>query len=438
MRVAVIVPAILLASPGSAPAQPAAEPLTEAAPETDQPIDSLEVSAQLWAVIARYRFAATADRVRITLAEPSGRSDMHSLVVRCIPGAAGLARLELGEMVLTASGGRLVAVHADDPTTYALVEAAEPGADPADVLRLLLPPLPIPQLSLAFDEGDVEWCPYVADVRWHGAERLIRGGERGMRLTGASPSGQAVLEVVAGRVRRFEAELGGPSGPRLIVECEPIAPGDLSGWAIDTSDRVRVDSVARLRPLGAPLGPGASWPRTPVVRVGGSEARPWPEEAPPGATAHELRAVWLVRADEPPERVRAMAGTALRALLETRREILRGRMDGRFDKRLGLRQILALTLAEQIGGSVEDLSGLEQAWTAAVADAWPERSAAPEFGWTAAQPRLIDRLSPGAASVLVLIDGRGAILAVEPVSTESSATEVSTRLAAGLAVPALR
>ncbi|QKK09091.1 MAG: hypothetical protein HND58_13590 [Planctomycetota bacterium] len=186
---------------------------------------SMEVAAHLWGVIGRYRFAATADLVRVTLVRPGGRSDMHSMEVRCVPGANGMARIELGELTIEARRGFLRAVHRRDPTTFfgeAVIPAGAPDSqpNPAGVLRSTLPPLPIPHLSLAFDAAEVDWCPLVEGLVWERAERLDDGTRDGVRLEGRTDLGKASLEMAGARVRRFEADLEPSGETRVIVECE--------------------------------------------------------------------------------------------------------------------------------------------------------------------------------------------------------------------------
>ena len=73
--------------------QPLVQPETPPEPSGPAEAGSMEVAANLWGVIGRYRYTATADRVRVTLVQRGGRSDIHSLVVRWVPGAAGSASL---------------------------------------------------------------------------------------------------------------------------------------------------------------------------------------------------------------------------------------------------------------------------------------------------------------------------------------------------------
>lgn len=424
-----------LALPGGARAQvnPSPEPSNAPRQADGAPAGSMEVAAQLWAVIGRYRFAATADRVRVTLVRPGGRSDMLSLVVRCVPGAAGLARLELGDLTLVARDGKLIAVHDRDPTTYAELDAPEGARDPASVLRALLPPLAIPQLSLAFDPGRVEWCPLVSDLTWENAERVAIDGYDGVRLVGATDTGRASIELAGARVRRFEADLESDGQTRLIVECEPLGPGDPSGWTIDVASRRRVSGIAALRPLGVRFGVGDRFPLVRAVTVGSQREVVLGREADPPGLFPETRyyAALLLHDDTPVETTRSIAETALHAVTDFQRELLRGRLDGRFDKRVRLAGTLGVIQAQTTGGMLDRIARLSGAWLAAEEASRPSATDRPELAWTGGEARLIDRLAPGATGVLVLYDGTGVIRAIVPVEADSGEDAVSASLIGG-------
>jgi hypothetical protein len=407
-------------------------PPGETPPPSLSAAGSMEVAANLWAVIGRYRYAATADRVRVTLVRPGGRSDMLSLIVRCVPGASGLARLELGELTLVAQGGRLLAVHGRDPTTYAELQAPQAGADPASVLRALLPPLAIPQLSLAFDPAEVEWCPLVRGLAWENAERVAIGGHDGVRLSGRTETGAAAIELAGARVRRFEADLEAGGQTRLIVECEPLEPGDPAGWGVDLSGRRRVSGLAALQPLGPAIAVGDPFPRLRVVTVASPDERVLGVEPQPGLFPESrYYAALLVRDDLPAETTRAAAEAAISGITELRRELLRGRLDGRLDKRVRFAELVGVVQAQTTEGMLERVAQQSGAWLAAVEPvAEAER---PVLAWTGGEGRLIDRFAPGAAAVVVLYDGAGVIRAIVPLDGRPTADAVAAGLIGGVA-----
>jgi hypothetical protein len=396
---------------------------------------SMEVAAQLWAVIGRYRFAATADRVRVTLVQPGGRSDMHSLVVRCAPGAGGLVRLELGDLTIVARQGGIRAVHTQDSTTYAELPAPEDSVGPVSVLRGLLPPLAIPQLSLAFDPAVVDWCPLVSGLSWETAERITIDGHDGVRLRGRTDVGGAMLDLAAARVRRFEADLDADGTTRLIVECEPLDPSDPAGWVLDISDRRPVDRLEVLRPLGARVEVGGRLPRATLLTVGDPQERRLGVEPATGVVARtRLYAVLLMRDDMPTDDTRSFVASVLAGVVECRRELLRGRIDGRFAKTVRLVDFLGVVQAETSGGILERIGSQAEAWSEAVAMVHAAEATKPVLTWYADESRLIDRLVPGAQSVLVVHDGGGTIRAVLAVDSLTSSESVRDAMVAAVPV----
>lgn len=405
--------------------EPQVQPLVqpETPPDAPGPVEagSMEVAANLWGVIGRYRYTATADRVRVTLVQPGGRSDMHSLVVRCVPGAAGFARLELGDLTLVAGGGVLRAIHEHDPTSYAELAGGN-GASPAGVLRGLLPPLAIPQLSLAFDPAEVDWCPLVEGLVWEHAEQVRLDGADGVRLRGRSAVGGASLVLAEARVRRFEADLAADGETRIIVECEPLETGDPSAWGLDVRSRRRVDGLGALRPLGARVGEGDRLPRARLITAGTQTERRLGAEAEPAAFAESrLYLVLLMRDDLEPARAAAAARVAAGAMAETRRELVRGRISGELPKRLRLVELLGVIQAQTSGGILERIASQAEVWDGAVGESFPAGEARPVLAWFADESRLIDRLAPAAEAVLVMHDGLGEIRSVLPIGPEADA-----------------
>ncbi|VAX42843.1 hypothetical protein MNBD_PLANCTO03-179 [hydrothermal vent metagenome] len=404
-----------------------------AAPSDSSPAaGSMEVAAHLWAVIGRYRFAATADRVRVTLVQPSGRSDMLSFVVRCVPGAAGLVRLELGELIVVARQGEMRAVHAKDPTTFVELRASAESTGPAGVVRELLPPLALPQLSLAFDPAEVDWCPLVTGLRWESAERLLIEGHDGVRLRGRTDIGEARLDLAGGRVRRFEADLD-TEGTRLIIECEPFDPGDPAEWVLEVEGRRMVDRLEALRPLGARVRVGERLPRIEMLTVDTQEELVLGGDPDAGlAGKSRLHAVLLLRDDAPAAETEAIVASVLAGMTECRRELLRGRIDGRYAKRVRLVDLVGVIQAETSGGILDRLNTQAEAWHRAAGSVLPAESVSPVLAWQADGSRLLDRLSPGARAVLVMHDDRGTIRAVLPMEAETSSEAVRDALVAGV------
>lgn len=402
---------------------------------------SMEVAAHLWGVIGRYRFAATADLVRVTLIRPGGRSDMHSMEVRCVPGANGLARIELGDLTLEARGGFLRAVHRRDPTTYfgkAIPAAEGPQSDPASVLRSTLPPLPIPHLSLAFDAAEVDWCPLVTGLVWERAERLDNGTRDGVRLVGRTDMGKTSLEMAGARVRRFEADLEPSGQTRVIVECEPLEPSDPDGWVLDVQGRRLASSLASLGPLGPRLEVGQALPRLDLSGVGDQKAPKLPDpEEPLLRLASSFRTVLFLRDDTPPEFVRGVTSMLANAYADTARELLRGRLDGAYDKRLRLAGLAAAVEVTTDDTVLARLDSCAEAWREAVEATGRPFPNGAAIGWfvtdTRLVDRLVDRLALASDAAVVVLDDNGQIKAILPVHARTQQAEIASALLQAIA-----
>jgi hypothetical protein len=246
--------------------------------------------------------------------------------------------------------------------------------------------------------------------------------------------GPASLDLVGGRVRRFDAVIDGATGTRLIVDSKPIDPGEPGAWVLETAGRRRLESLGRLRPLGERLVAGVRWPATQAAPAGSRASEEWPpfSGAAGAESAFTLRAVWVFDGAGPSQENEQLAEHALGVLTELRREVLRGRIDGRFDKRLALEEVVGLALVEQQGDAFERIDAQHTAWRSAVDRAWGAAGEPPRLLWAAAEPRLLDRVAPGAPSALVLLDGRGVILAATPVEPGSLRAELCATLVSGL------
>lgn len=220
-----------------------------------------------------------AERIEFEV-QGAGKPERAQAVLRIVPGDAAVppsVRLELGHLVIFASGDTLRAVHAKNPTTYA--DVALPGGLSAAALAAALPPLVLPQVGLALpspahhahalDDAmtvlDLTFQPSPAD---------------GPRLALATlPTGQARLEFdsTTARLRAYEfVPRDGSFTLRATVT--PLTPEEAAAlppavWAIDVAQRQRlVLPTAQGTPAGA-VSPDASAlallvPLEPDVRVG--------------------------------------------------------------------------------------------------------------------------------------------------------------------------
>jgi hypothetical protein len=206
-----------------------------------------------------YREGVLADRVVVRVVA-KGRERRSTVVVRTAPKAASpRARVELGRLLLDATPTRLLATCRSEAAT--IFDRALDGPFPAS-LSGVLPPLPLPQLSWAFQDSGDELSPYLTAVEWtstHAPDRqsltligTAQGDDlqrREIRLT---------LDRRSGRPRALIANLAGDA--RLELAFSSIDAGKPEAWAIDARDRKTVPSLAELTTKRADFGPGDPLP----------------------------------------------------------------------------------------------------------------------------------------------------------------------------------
>jgi len=142
--------------------------------------------------------------------------------------------------------------------------------------------------------------------------------------------------------------------------------------------------------------------------------------------------VLLLRDDAPAAETEAIVASVLAGMTECRRELLRGRIDGRYAKRVRLVDLVGVIQAETSGGILERLNTQAKAWGRAVGSVLPAESVSPVLAWQADGSRLLDRLWPGARAVLVMHDESGTIRAVLPMGRETLSEAVRDALVAGV------
>ncbi len=272
----------------SGPVQPAAEP----------PVPAADV---IWKnVIAAYRAGPIGERVRIGVLKPKGElpaeprgdprlpTDPERLALEALlrenaagmdeqrgalflriapthPGGA-IVRLEMGDLRVFAEPGRLTATRGSVPGGVVLKTFQ--GAVSVAQLEQLMPPLMLPQLSLALEEGEPQRIlPGLSGLTWRSSQRIKEAGKARLVLRGnaVSSRGQHELEFTIDestfRLVHLRASSPGPQdGPRVVVELfvSPIDPGDVASWRPDTAGRIAVSSLDQLR---------AAPPTAPVVQA---------------------------------------------------------------------------------------------------------------------------------------------------------------------------
>lgn len=387
----------------------------------DQPI-GVDPRVPLEEARAEYRAGVTADAVEVTVRPPSGPPRTERIVVRI--DAAGIgdgdtARrvlLELGPLTVFAGGGRIVAVHAGEPGLYWRTEYDGPLGP--GVFGDTLPPLPVPQLTLAApDEGAFRVpIPHAPAVEWLSATLDPTGRTPVFVVSGRGEAGlvSATFDAESHRLSRFRAEFPSPSGSGvtlLELRCRAIEPGNPERWEPDGAGRQRVAMLADLRGdrTVPPVTPGGTVPDisllTAVMEAWSlAEALRAATAASPAAPPPAALLLFRVPADR--ERA-ARIETDARAGLEAIRA-LRSPADGAPGSRFIARS-----------GVVVELRDYSAAWFDAIRRRW---GAEDDGGllWASSAASTIDRFSREAdalvavvfhdrlLSVVIPLDGRSA------------------------------
>ncbi len=244
-----------------------------------------------------YREGVFADRVVVRVVA-KGRERRSTVIVRTAPKAAvPRARVELGRLHLDATPTHLLATCRSEAST--IFDRSLQGPFPAS-LSGVIPPLPLPQLSWAFQESGDELSPYLTAIEWtstHAPDRqsltLIGTAlgddhqRREIRLT---------LDRRNGRPRALIAGLAGDT--RLELAFSPLDAGKPETWALDAKDRRKVASLADLTTKRADFGPGDLLPPftlldaqlAPWSLAGSIKPAPDPSGTPPAAVLVLYRA----------------------------------------------------------------------------------------------------------------------------------------------------
>jgi hypothetical protein len=158
----------------------------------------------------------------------------------------------------------LTAVNLFDRTTYYRV-ACDPS--PLAALAANFPPVPLPQVALAFadDAALAEPTPLTPGVSWTSIEPVTETGRALLILRGRAAPGHAVTlayDRTTTRLRRFTIDFAGGTAPDALAKLEltssPGDAGNAKNWALPITNRTRVDSPASLVPPRSGLAAGSS------------------------------------------------------------------------------------------------------------------------------------------------------------------------------------
>ncbi len=355
-----------------------------------------------------HRSAPIADRATVTLTLPDGSSRTERITVRVCARGWGAASIETPALAAWFEPGGGAAAHPGDPTTA----VAWAGPDRVDSAALIarLPALPFPQIALALDDAasPLALTAYTPDVEWIGALVHRRRGHTTVRLVGSTPTGRVALELERGRVRGYTADLPTAEGiATLETTFEPIEPGDLAAWRIDTRGRRLIGSIAGLSALERPLRVGDRMP-TVSMFAGAAEVRP--EFDAPFTAIVFVRdpsdAAWWAEGQDD---ALTSARRAVDGIVEFRRELTRRSVRS---PRIGAVpaaprvETIVVVLLEAGAASVERFASLHERWQAV---GGPANDL---FLWSPGQRLTLDRIAPASPGAVVLLGRERSIVSV--------------------------
>lgn len=269
----------LIALAGAAVAAPGPQP------EVSAGAKALPTVADALALLHKaYRDGPVTDRVVIKAINADGREKRVQAVVYAdrglIPKAGepaakarpAQARVDLVQLQIHVKDKVLTALNVFDRTTYFRAEGAE---DIPAALAAHFPPIPLPQIQLAFAEEATLAAPTPLTVgtTWSGVEAATEFGRPMLVLKGQSGKGPVAVtfDRQSGRVRKLTAEFTGAAGSgvaRLELTSSPGDSGDAKNWVLPVDGRTRVDSPALLVPPRSGLGPGSSIKHASLMTAG--------------------------------------------------------------------------------------------------------------------------------------------------------------------------
>jgi hypothetical protein len=263
----------------------------------------------------REAYAGTiAEEMVVRYRGPQATERSETIVVRIDPGHDPARRpqkmyLELGQLRVLLTHGEMTAINRTAPGRY--FAARYQGSITPEVIALLLPPLPLPQLALATgDDPFSSPTPYTHQIAWTSAVAEPDARPPTMRMVGAGPRSSVIVtaNVNTARLMRLESLIRTPAGDaRLDLSIRAIDPGNPDLWLIDTGGRQRVDSLAELRPT-VRLGPIPVGEPVPDLSFTYAETSPWrlysalraaEAVAPPGEAPQPVALILLRITAEP-------------------------------------------------------------------------------------------------------------------------------------------
>lgn len=234
-----------------------------------------------------YRAAPVTERMTVKVEIPGGRmrtaTAALSLALVADPSDPAnqprpILRLELGDLIASIDGTRLVAANSRDPSTIFITDL--PAEPTPETLEAIFPFVPAPQAAIALGpRPGTHLCAYAPDVTWASVE-IPDGPRRALvppTIHGHSRFGpvRLLVDPRTGRMQEFVARIQSDRYDMTItiaVVSTPV-PDPPRTWLIDERNTVRVTRFADLTRERTPVRVGDP---PPLMRADSADgARTW-------------------------------------------------------------------------------------------------------------------------------------------------------------------
>ena len=376
----------------------------ESAPELDS-------SELLRRVRETYRSGPVADRVEMSAAVLGdiGSKPPRALrsVVTAMLDASGQQpsmKLELSDLVLHAQGHKLIGVNRLEQRTCAVVELS--GLT-LEGLADHLPPIPLPQVAFAFGKENAELFKGMGAIAWNAPARALAGTAVIYSMSGTHKTGTIDLKVDGStwRLMQVNAQFSRPSGKtQVTLDVSVVDAGESAKWPLDIAGREQVSTLAQLR---ARTGEIKSGQKLPNLTANAEGFASWSivdafaenrRKTAAGERPADAMLLLLFRANDDEVKSEALlkdAQAGQHAMATVLQELRRQSADD---------TAAPSVLCEAI--AVFEIVKFERERPAAITKTWADASAdlpARQLHWSLSANATIDRISPNAGAVIVVI-----------------------------------
>jgi hypothetical protein len=386
-----------------------AQPTPGAPTAAKQEPTPIPVEAALADIKAAYA-GITAEEITVKIKTPQGSERTDRMTVRLDGGADGRPRrlmLEMGTLRIALADGHLVAANTSAPSKCYKRDYAGPLN--AEVVRAVLPPLPLPELDLLGEGLAVlrNPTPYTPGVSWTSATAMPSARPPTMTLAGSFPSGTVSLTAMVNSARlvRLTGVIKARDGETTLdLAFRPVEPGDPATWTVGTEGCEAVGSLAELRPPARPVGPIQPGQPVPEMAFTKPDMTAWTLSG--ALDAGRPLALVLYRGGGTPERSTA-AATDARSALSLLRALRQGRpLPGETETPPPLEFSTAAAIAIELGEfSPAKWEESQRGWGAITRARTPASAIeADDLMWASSAAQTIERFVPGANAVAVVIN----------------------------------